>query len=164
MERLPKSVDYSTPLATMPDGTVNYLVSNTPINNNSFGPGSTIIVDLNNVPAFLDPASLSFRYKYTAVAPAATVSNSGSCGIVGCPAYTPFLRCDIIANSSVIESINNYNSLATMLTNVGYSVSEKLGMQTSLGYAPTSGDAMDNQNDTDGIILSTFTATSASAW
>ena len=39
MERLPKSVDYSTPLATMPDGTVNYLVSNTPINNSSFTPG-----------------------------------------------------------------------------------------------------------------------------
>ena len=34
MERLPKSVDYSTPLATLPDGTVNYLVSYTPINNN----------------------------------------------------------------------------------------------------------------------------------
>ena len=52
MERLPKSVDYNTPLATMPEGTVNYLVSNTPINNSSFTPGTTIIVDLNNVPAF----------------------------------------------------------------------------------------------------------------
>ena len=76
MERLPKSVDYSTPLATLPEGTVNYLVSNTPINNSSFGPGSTIIVDLNNVPAFLDPASLSFRYKYTATAPAAAATTS----------------------------------------------------------------------------------------
>ena len=62
MERLPKSIDYSTPLATMPDGTVYYLVSNTPINNSSFTAGSTIIVDLNNVPAFLDPASLFYRY------------------------------------------------------------------------------------------------------
>jgi len=59
MERLPKSVDYSSPLATLPDGTVNYLVSNTPINNSSFGPGSTIIVDLNNVPALLDAVSFS---------------------------------------------------------------------------------------------------------
>ena len=163
MERLPKSIDYSTPLATLPEGTVNYLVSNTPINNSSFGPGSTIIVDLNNVPAFLDPASLSFRYKYTATAPAAAATTSGVCGIVGCPAYTPFLRVDILANSAVVESINNYNSVATMLTNVGMSVAEKLGQQTSLGYSPTAGDGMDNQNDTDGIILSTFTATSASA-
>ena len=86
MERLPKSVDYNTPLATLPDGTVNYLVSNTPINNNSFTQGTTIIVDLNNVPAFLDPASLSFRYKYTATT--ATVGSGGQAGIVGCPAYT----------------------------------------------------------------------------
>ena len=119
MERLPKSVDYSSPLATLPEGTVNYLVSNTPINNSSFTPGSTIIVDLNNVPAFLDPASLSFRYKYTAVTSALASVSGGNVGIVGCPAYTPFLRVDILANSAVIESINNYNSVATMLTNIG---------------------------------------------
>ena len=64
MERLPKSVDYSTPLSTMPDSTVSYIVSNTPTNGNSFIPGTTIIVDLNNVQGFLDPASLSIRYKY----------------------------------------------------------------------------------------------------
>jgi hypothetical protein len=159
MERLPKSVDYSTPLATLPDGTVNYLVSNTPINNNSFVPGSTIIVDLNNVPAFLDPASLSFRYKYTATT--ATVGSGGQAGIVGCPAYTPFLRVDILANSAVIESINNYNSLATMLSNVGLSVADKLGQQYSLGYADSAtGDAtMSNQNNTDGLVISVNTQT-----
>ncbi len=170
MERLPKSVDYSTPLATFPDSTVNYLVSNTPINNNSFTPGGTIIVDLNNVPAFLDPASLSIRYKYTVTTPtlsAATGSSTGNCGIVGCPAYTPFLRVDVIANSAVVESINNYNSLATMLTNVGLNVADKLGQQFSLGYAGTSGDAtMSNQINTDGIILAggvVNTATAATA-
>ena len=159
MERLPKSVDYSSPLATMPEGTVNYLVSNTPINNNSFTPGSTIIVDLNNVPGFLDPASLSFRYKYTAVtqsAAAASYAVAVNSGIVGCPAYTPFLRCDVLANSAVVESINNYNTLATMLTNVGLSVADKLGQQFSLGFAGTSGDAtMSNQTNTDGIVLAT---------
>ena len=160
MERLPKSVDYSSPLATLPDGTVNYLVSNTPINNNSFTQGTTIIVDLNNVPAFLDPASLSFRYKYTATT--ATVASNGNAGIVGCPAYTPFLRVDILANSAVVESINNYNSLATMLTNVGLSVADKLGQQFSLGYAGTTGDAtMSNQNNTDGIVIATNTQTVA---
>jgi len=160
MERLPKSVDYSSPLATLPDGTVNYLVSNTPINNNSFTQGTTIIVDLNNVPAFLDPASLSFRYKYTATT--ATVASNGNAGIVGCPAYTPFLRVDILANSAVVESINNYNSLATMLTNVGLSVADKLGQQFSLGYAGISGDtSMSNQNNTDGIVIATNTQTVA---
>ena len=164
MERLPKSIDYSSPLATLPDGTVNYLVSCTPINNSSFSPGSTIIVDLNNVPAFLDPASLSFRYKYTAVTSSLASVSGGNVGIPGCPAYTPFLRVDILANSAVVESINNYNSLATMLTNVGLSVADKLGQQYSLGYAGTSGDAtMSNQNNTDGIVLTTTTTVTQSA-
>jgi hypothetical protein len=165
MERLPKSIDYSTPLATMPDGTVNYLVSNTPTNGSSFTQGSTIIVDLNNVPAFLDPASLSFRYKYTAVSktfPTAATTVTMNTGIVGCPAYTPFLRCDILANSAVVESINNYNSLATMLTNIGLGVSEKLGQQFSLGYAGVLGDTtMSNQNNTDGIVLGAVTGSAS---
>jgi hypothetical protein len=164
MERLPKSVDYSTPLATMPDSTVNYCVACTPSNGSSFGPGNTIIVDLNNVPGFLDPASLSFRYKYTATTTSNTVTATyGNVGIVGCPAYTPFLRLDVLANSSVVESINNYNSLSTMLTNISMGVSEKLGVQYSMGFAGSAGDAdMSNQNDTDGIVLFSTTATNAS--
>ena len=164
MERLPKSIDYSTPLATMPDGTINYLVSNTPVNNSSFTPGSTIIVDLNNVPAFLDPASLSIRYKYvavTATCPTALTTATLNAGIVGCPAYTPFLRVDVLANSAVQESINNWNSVATMLTNVGLSVSEKLGQQASLGYSGYSGDTMDNQYDVDGIVIAAYTGSTA---
>jgi len=160
MERLPKSVDYSTPLATMPDSTVSYIVSNTPTNGSSFTPGTTIIVDLNNVQGFLDPASLSFRYKYTATAAskASAATITPQCGIVGCPAY-PFIRLDVLANSSVIESINNYNSLATMLTNTTYDVAQKLGMQSSMGWGGSDGDAtMSNQNNTDGIVLTTATA------
>jgi hypothetical protein len=164
MERLPKSVDYSTPLAQMPDGTINYLVSNTPVNNSSFTPGSTIIVDLNNAPAFLDPASISIRYKYVAVSatcPTAATTATLNAGIVGCPLYTPFLRVDVLCNSTVIESVNNYNTVATLLSNVSLSVSEKLGMQVSLGYAPYSGDTMDNQFDTDGIVLNAYTGSTA---
>jgi hypothetical protein len=164
MERLPKSVDYSTPLSTMPDSTVSYIVSNTPTNGSSFTPGTTIIVDLNNVQGFLDPASLSIRYKYTATAASKSSLTVGqNCGIVGCPAY-PFIRLDVLANSSVIESINNYNSLATMLTNTTYDVAQKLGMQPSMGWAGIDGDAtMSNQNNTDGIILTTALASSTLA-
>ena len=101
---------------------------------------------------------MSFRYKYTAVTSALASVSGGNVGIVGCPAYTPFLRVDILANSAVVESINNYNTLATMLTNVGMSVADKLGQQFSLGYAGTTGDAtMSNQNNTDGIILASTT-------
>lgn len=162
MERLPKSVDYSQPLATMPDSTMNYVVTNTPTNGSSFTPGTTIIVDLNNVQGFLDPASLSFRYKYTAVsaskATAATTVTQNT-GIVGCPAFSPFLRLDVLANSAVIESINNYNSLATMISNTYYDTAQKLGQQVSLGFAGAAGDAtMSNQNNTDGIVFAGSTA------
>ena len=159
MERLPKSVDYSTPLSTMPNSTVSYIVSNTPTNGNSFLPGTTIIVDLNNVQGFLDPASLSIRYKYTATAASkASAAGIQNCGIVGCPAY-PFIRLDVLANSSVIESINNYNSLATMLTNTTYDVAQKLGMQPSMGWGGNDGDTtMSNQTNTDGIVLTASSA------
>jgi hypothetical protein len=160
MERLPKLVDYSTPLATLPDSTVNYLVTSTPTNASTFKAGSTIIVDLNNVPGFLDPASLSFRYKYTATsASKSSLTVAQNFGIVGCPAYSPFLRVDILANSAVVESINNYNSVATMLTNLTLGVSEKLGQEFSLGFAGPNGDAdMSNQNDTDGVVLASAAA------
>jgi hypothetical protein len=165
MIALPKSVDYSTPMATMPAGTVNYLVSNTPINNSSFTPGSTIIVDLNNISGgYLDPASLSIRYKYVAVTTtcqtAATTVTLQS-GIVGCPLYSPLLRFDLLANSSVVESINNYNTVATMLTNVGMSVSEKLGQALNLGYCGSGGDTMDNQFDVDGHVIVQYTGSTA---
>jgi hypothetical protein len=164
MERLPKSVDYSTPLATMPDSTVNYCVACTPTNGSSFTAGNTIIVDLNNVPGFLDPVSLSYRFKYVAqggTLAARTVS--GNVGIVGCPAYTPFLRVDVLANSSVVESVNNWNSLATMLSNITLDTAQKLGQQFSLGFAEVDAAAasMDNQNNTDGVVLNTFASNSA---
>jgi hypothetical protein len=164
MERLPKSVDYSTPLSVMPDSTVSYIVSNTPTNGNSFTPGTTIIVDLNNVQGFLDPASLSFRFKYQAIgASKSSLTVAQNCGIVGCPAF-PFIRLDVLANSSVIESINNYNSLATMLTNTTYDVAQKLGIQGAMGWGGTDGDAtMSNQNNTDGIVLTTAAASASLA-
>jgi len=166
MIALPKSVDYtSEPMATMPDGTVNYLVSNTPINNSSFTPSSTIIVDLNNVAGgYLDPASLSIRYKYVAVSntvPTAATTASLVAGIVGCPAYTPILRVDLLSSNAVVETINNYNTVATMLTNIGLSVSEKLGQQISLGYGGYEGDTMDNQLDCDGYVMKTYTGSTA---
>jgi hypothetical protein len=66
---------------------------------------------------------------------AAAVAAPGiSYSIPGCPVYTPILRLDTLFNSNVVESINNYNSVATALSNLQYSMSDKMGMQTGLGY------------------------------
>ena len=135
MEALPKSVDYGEPLGILPSGTENYNVTCYASNGSSFQAGNQIIVDLNNV-GYLDPASLSIRYKLTLTTPLqANAQAAGtSYSIPGCPVYTPILRLDTLFNSNVVESINNYNSVATALSNLNWSISDKMGMQSGLGY------------------------------
>ena len=135
MESLPNLVNYSEPLSVLPDGMQNYSVTCTPVNGSSFGPSSQIIVDLNNV-GYLDPASLMIRYNvtYTTTSATTTGATEGIFGAVsGCPVYSPFLRLDTLMNSNVIESVNNYNSVCSLLSNVNMSVAAKLGQQYPLG-------------------------------
>lgn len=132
MEALPKVCDYSEPIGILPAGTENISATNYAINGSTFTPGQQIIVDLNNV-GYLDPDSLIIRYKLQLTIPTAGTVN-GSYSVPGCPVYTPFLRLDTLFNSNVVESINNYNSVCTALSNLQYSISDKMGMQASLGY------------------------------
>ena len=136
MDTLPSSVDYSEPMGVIPAGTENYNVTCYAVNGSSFTAGQQIIVDLNNV-GYLDPASLSIRYKLAlgmpAVVAAAAIAGT-SMSVPGCPVYTPLLRLDTLFNSNVVESINNYNSVATALSNLEMSVSDKMGQQSALGY------------------------------
>jgi len=139
MESLPKSVDYAEHMAVIPAGTENIHCTCYPVNGGGpFGPGQQIIVDLNNV-GYLDPASISIRYKLNltipAVAAGAATSTVGqSFSVAGCPVYTPILRLDTLFNSNVVESINNYNSVATALSNLEWSVADKMGMGSGFGY------------------------------
>ena len=133
MEALPKSVDYSEPLGILPSGTENYNVTCYAVNGGPFTGGSQIIVDLNNV-GYLDPASLSIRYKLSLTIPTVAAAQVTSYSIPGCPVYAPILRLDTLFNSNVVESINNYNSVATALSNLNMSISDKMGQQSALGY------------------------------
>ena len=127
-EFLPSAVNYTEPLAVLPPNATNYLYSCVPSNGASFTPGSLIQVDLGNR-GFLDPASLMIRYKYTSTSGVGTSSL-----LVGTPAYTPFLRLDTFMNSQSVESINNWNTVCNMLTNLQLSVADKYGQQHALGY------------------------------
>lgn len=136
MDTLPSSVDYSEPMGVIPAGTENYNVTCYAVNGSSFTAGQQIIVDLNNV-GYLDPASLSIRYKLALTIPAVALGNGitgQSFCVPGCPVFTPILRLDTLFNSNVVESVNNYNSVATALSNLSMSVSDKMGQQTCLGY------------------------------
>jgi hypothetical protein len=57
--------------------------------------------------------------------------------VVGTPVYTPFLRLETLVNSNTVESINNYNTVANMLTNLQLGISDKYGQQVAYGYENT---------------------------
>ncbi len=63
MSALPSQVNYNEPLLRLPENTTNFLAAALPTNGSSFGPGSIAQVDLQTNRGFLDPASLSIRYK-----------------------------------------------------------------------------------------------------
>ena len=131
MSALPQSVNYQEPLVVLPENTTNFEYTAVPVNGATFGPSSQILVDLGNR-GFLDPASLFFRYKITY-----TGVGGETALICGIPAYTPMLRLDTYANSQNIETINNYNSVASLNVNMQMNVADKLGQQFNLGFNDT---------------------------
>ena len=129
MSALPSAINYQEGLAVLPENTQNFNISCVPVSGGSFGASSQIQVDLGNR-GFLDPASLLIRYKivYTS-----TAGVSGT-QVVGTPVYTPFLRFETLVNSNTVETINNYNTVCHMLTNLQLGVSDKYGQASAYGY------------------------------
>ena len=128
MNSLPSSVNYAESIPVLPFGTDNLKVNCVSTNGFSFTAGQKIIVPLNKT-GYLDPASLSIRYNLNLVVPivlAASGVTGQSMSIPGCPAYTPILRLDTVFDSNLITSVNNYNSVATALTNLNYTTAQKM--------------------------------------
>ena len=148
---LPASVNYAEPLHSLPDGTQNFEYVAQAVNGSVFAPASQIIVDLGNR-GFLDPASLFFRYKITYTVAAASTSLT-----VGTPAYTPFARLDTLVNSTQVESVNLYNAVGNLHTNLALSISDKMGQQYNLGYGNA---ALGNENTDGAAIVSGAAVTS----
>jgi hypothetical protein len=140
MSALPSQVNYSEPLLTLPENTTNFLVAALPTNGSTFGPGSIAQVDLTTNRGFLDPASLSIRYKITTTSAGVTQTK-----IVGTPAYTFINKFVCYANSQTIETISNYNTVANMLVNLQMSVADKVGQQYSLAYVDTTTTPVTNE-------------------
>lgn len=125
---LPKSFNLAESIPSLPDGARATLVSCRPISGASFTPQSIIEVDLMNN-SWLDPKSLSIRYKVSVTAPDA----SGS-ALIGTPVFTPFQRINEIVGGTSISSINQYNQVAHVLTNIGMDVGNKYGLQAGYGF------------------------------
>jgi len=131
MSALPSAINYQEGLAVLPENTQNFNVACVPVSGGAIGPSSQIQVDLGNR-GFLDPASLLIRYKITY-----SIASGLTGYVVGTPVYTPFLRLETLVNSNTVESINNYNTVCNLLTNLQLSVADKYGQQTAFGYEDT---------------------------
>ena len=128
---LPQSVNYSEGLPSLPEQTIQIPVASNPVNGQTFTSGQQIQFDLLNR-GFLVPDSLSISYTYTS-------TNLANTEMIGCPVYTSFSRLDVQAGSQTIDTINSYNILMNMMTNLTLSVSEKYGLQSAFGYFASTG-------------------------
>jgi len=126
---LPSSVNYRETLPALPEGVQSINVATSPVNGQIFSSGQQIIFDFLNR-GMLVPDSIYISYTYTNTKTDATHVTS----LIGCPVYSSFSRVDVQIGSMTVESINNYNILMNMLSNLTLSVSDKYGLQTAFGY------------------------------
>lgn len=129
---LPKEIAYAPSLPSLPEcNSIDCVIA--PSNGGSFQPSSLIQFDLVSR-GFIDPNSIYIRYKYTLTNAAAEVST-----IRATPVYSFFNKLETIFGSSVVESINNYNQVASLMVNLQQDVAMKFGQQTNLGYRAGAG-------------------------
>lgn len=131
---LPNVLNYNESLPTLPDSTRKVQVVVSPSNSQaSYFQSQIIQFDLPQQ-AFMVPDSLQIRYRMTINGGTAN-TNGFTYALIGTPVYMPFLREEIIINSNVVESINGYNQIHNLMTNLKMSVAQKYGVSPSYGYS-----------------------------
>jgi hypothetical protein len=128
MSSLPKEYNVVEPIEPFKKVVVNNLVSCSPTNSGTYTQFQQIEVDLPQS-NWLNPASLSLNYKLLVN----TSSNAGGTFLIGCPAYSPFSRVEVLADGAVIETINNYNVICQMILSGTMDVAQKAG-NAGYGY------------------------------
>lgn len=145
---LPSSINYAEQLPYLPSQVQNLTQVLAPVNGSVFTDGQQIIFDIPSR-GFVDPKSIYIRYRNTVV----TATQGAVCG---CPAFAPFQRIDTFINSSLVESVNDWNVIANTWANVYLGVNEKFGLQSAFGYSdPTPGTV--GLEELDGRNLGTAT-------
>jgi len=128
MNSLPSSINFAEPIPSLPEASIKYDVALQPVNGQTFTMGGNQIIFQFPNRGYLDPQSVYLRYKAT-IANATTASN-----LLGCPYSAPFQRLETQFGSVTVDSINDWNQVNHILSNISLSVSEKYGMQSSYGY------------------------------
>ena len=125
---LPKELAYVPSLPSLPECLSQEVVLS-PVNGASFGPGQLLQYDLV-ARGFIDPASIYLRYKV-----ALTNTSTQNSTMKGTPVYSFFNKLETIFGSSVVESVNQYNQVCNMMTNLQLSVAQKYGQQINYGWS-----------------------------
>lgn len=128
MNSLPNSVNYAEPIPSLPEATTKYSVALQPVNGQTFSMGGNQIIFQFPNRGYLIPDSVYLRYK-AVIANATTASN-----LLSCPFSAPFQRVETQFGSVTVDSINDWNQVNHIITNLTMDVAQKYGMQSGYGY------------------------------
>lgn len=127
---LPREINYAEQLPSLMAGTQNLTQVLNPVNGSTFTTdGAQIIIDFPSR-GFIDPKSIYFSYNMSI-----TAVDAGA--VVRCPLYAPFSRLDLYINNALIESINDYNLIACLWSDLYLGPNEKSSLQSGFGYSST---------------------------
>lgn len=129
MNSLPNSVNYAEPIPSLPENTTKYSVSLQPVNGQTFTVANNQIIFQFPNRGYLIPDSVYLRYKQV------VVNATTASAIIGCPFSAPFQRVETQFGSVTVDSINDWNQVNHILTNLTMDVAQKYGMQSSYGYS-----------------------------
>jgi hypothetical protein len=136
---LPREVEYR--VSSLPAEVSTSAYVSRAVNGNSFTTGQQVQVNLiQNRGTYLIPSSMYATFSINVTADGADTNV-----LLGLPGVSVIERSDIFANSSSIDTINNYNGIVNMLYNGKLGVSEKMGLSKCLGTTFTEDEA--NQVD-----------------
>ena len=124
---LPREVEYRVSSLPAEVSTAAYV--SRAVNGSSFTSGQQVQVNLiQNRGTYLIPSSVYATFNINVTADGVDTNV-----LLGLPAVSVIERSDIFANSTSIDTINNYNGIVNMLYNGKLGVSEKMGLSKCLG-------------------------------
>lgn len=132
---LPREVEYR--VSSLPPEVSSSAYVSRAVNSNSFTAGQQAQVNLiQSRGTYFVPSSFFVTFNINLTADA--VNDNAILGIPGCSVIS---RLDTFANSTSVETVNNYNAITNLLFNGKMGVSEKMGLSKPFGLQLTAGGA-----------------------
>ena len=140
MAALPKEVQYNKPMASLPAETSSMNVNVRPSNGQVFARTGGDIIQFD-LPAhsFLVPSSLTLRGLISIDPAGATPTTCELFTKAGVPGASWIQRVETIVGGSLLESVNDYGRLYSMLSQTNIDYATKAGLQTEFGFGGIAG-------------------------